>query len=125
SPCMSASTLPSATPLTIPDLAPGDRVTGELLVYDRTDRRTASGDPFVVLTLGNSSGRIDTAPIWSDKLSWAEGVQSGKLVQAVGDVTLYAKSGPGKKQLQLTAPVRVLPDALFNPASFLPSIDGD
>jgi len=122
---MSASTLPSATPLTIPDLAPGDRVTGELLVYDRTDRRTASGDPFVVLTLGNSSGRIDTAPIWSDKLSWAEGVQSGKLVQAVGDVTLYAKSGPGKKQLQLTAPVRVLPDALFNPASFLPSIDGD
>src|SRR3569833_1628502 len=107
---MSASTIPSATPLTIPELVPGDRVTGELRVYDRTERRTASGDPFVVLTLGNSSGRIDTAPIWSDKLSWADGVQSKKLEQTVGDETVYAKSGAGKKQLQLSAPVRVLPD---------------
>lgn len=119
------TTAPAAAPIAIPALTPGDRITGEFLVYDRSDRRTNAGDPFVVLTLGNASGRIDTAPIWSDKLSWAEGVQSGKLVQALGDVTIYAKSGAGKKQLQLTAPVRVLPDALFNPAAFLPSIESD
>jgi 3'-5' exoribonuclease len=119
------SAAPTAAPVTISALTPGDRVTGEFLVYERSERRTNAGDPFVVLTLGNATGRIDTAPIWSDKLSWADGAQTGKLVQALGDVTLYAKSGAGKKQLQLTGPVRVLPEALFNPAAFLPSIEGD
>lgn len=109
----------------IPQLAPGDRVQDELLVIDRAEKKTSQGDPYIVLTLGNASGRIDTAPIWSDKLEWAEGVRSGKVVQAIGDVTLYGKNGAGKRQLSLTAPVRVLPDALFKPERFLPRIDGD
>ncbi|HEY4217809.1 MAG TPA: HD domain-containing protein [Gemmatimonadaceae bacterium] len=112
-------------PLVIPRLTPGERVTGELLVYDRSDKKTNAGDPFVILTLGNSSGRIDTAPIWSDKLEWADGARSGKVVQAIGDVTIYTKGGPGKKQLQLTGPVRILPDENFRAEDFLPSIDGD
>ncbi len=112
-------------PLVIPNLSPGERVTGELLVYDRTERKTSAGDPFVVLTLGNSSGKIETAPIWSDKLTWADGARSGKVVQAIGDVTLYAKSGPAKKQLSLSGPVRILPDTLFRAEEFLPSIQGD
>lgn len=112
-------------PLVIPNLSPGERVTGELLVYDRAERKTGAGDPFVVLTLGNSSGKIETAPIWSDKLTWADGARSGKVVQAIGDVTLYAKSGTAKKQLSLSGPVRILPDTLFRPEEFLPSIEGD
>lgn len=112
-------------PLSIPQLSPGERVTSELLVYDRSEKKTNAGDPYVVLVLGNSSGRIETAPIWSDKLAWAEGARSGKVVQAIGDITLYSKSGPAKKQLALTGPVRILPDDRFRPEEFLPSIDGD
>jgi 3'-5' exoribonuclease len=112
-------------PLVIPHLVPGERVTAELLVYERSDKKTNAGDPFVILTLGNSSGKIETAPIWSDKLEWAEGARSGKVVQAIGDVTIYAKGGPGKKQLQLSGPVRILPDEMFRAQDFLPSIDGD
>ncbi|MDB4876504.1 MAG: metal dependent phosphohydrolase [Gemmatimonadetes bacterium] len=116
---------PAMPPLVIPHLTPGERVTGELLVYERSDKKTNAGDPYVILTLGNSSGRIDTAPIWSDKLEWADGARSGKVVQAIGDVTIYAKGGPGKKQLLLTGPVRILPDEMFRAEDFLPSIDGD
>lgn len=112
-------------PLLIPQLAPGERITGELLVFDRAERKTKDGSPFVVLTLGNSSGKIETAPIWSDKLEWADGARSGKVVQAIGNVTVYAKGGPGKKQLELTAPVSILPDDMFRAEEFLPSIDGD
>lgn len=112
-------------PLSIPQLSPGERVTSELLVYDRSEKKTNAGDPYVVLVLGNSSGRIETAPIWSDKLAWAEGARSGKVVQAIGDITLYSKSGPAKKQLALAGPVRILPDDRFRPEEFLPSIDGD
>lgn len=109
-------------PVEIPTLSPGSRVTAELLVYDRAERKTNSGDPFVVLTLGNASGRIDTAPIWSNQLEWADGVRSGKIVQAIGDVTTWGKTGAPKKQLQLAGPVRVLPDAQYRIEEFLPTV---
>src|SRR3954471_17069975 len=114
------------TRLVIPQLVPGERVTSELLVYDRSDKKTNAGDPYVILTLGNSSGKIETAPIWSDKLEWADGARSGKVVQAIGDVTVYARGGAaGRKQLSLTGPVRILPDEMFRAEDFLPVIDGD
>jgi len=112
-------------PLVIPNLAPGERVASDLLVFERAEKKTNAGDPFVVLTLGNSSGKIETAPIWSDKLQWAEGARSGKVVQAIGDVTVYSKGGTGRKQLSLSGPVRILPDAVFRAEEFLPSIGGD
>jgi 3'-5' exoribonuclease len=112
-------------PLAIPALAPGSRVQNTLLVFERAERKTKEGEPFVVLTLGNATGKIDTSPIWSDKLEWAEGARTGKLVQAIGDVVWYQKSGSGRKQLTLTGPVSVLPDELFRAEEFLPSIDGD
>src|SRR3712207_3222203 len=112
-------------PLAIPALAPGSRVQDTLLVLERSDRRTKEGDLFVVLTLGNATGKIDTAPIWSDKLEWVGGACTGKLVQAIGDVVWYQRSGNGRKQLALTRPVSVLPDELFRAEDFLPSIDGD
>src|SRR6185503_17645740 len=65
------------------------------------------------------------SPIWSDKLEWADGARSGKVVQAIGDVTIYTRGGPGKKQLSLTGPVRILPDETFRAEEFLPVIDGD
>ena len=108
-------------------LTPGARVQHELLVYERAEKKTNAGDPFVVLTLGNRSGKIDTAPIWSDKLEWAAGADSGRIVQAIGEVSLYAGKGGGqaKRQLALTAPLRVLPREGFRIEDFLPTVDED
>lgn len=113
-------------PLDIPGLAPGSRVQHELLVYERTEKKTNAGDPFVVLKLGNRSGTIETAPIWSDKLHWAEGADSGRVVQAIGDVTIYSKGGgAGRKQLAISAPVRPIPREMVSIDEFLPRITHD
>ena len=115
----------TAAPLDIPALSPGSRVQHELLVYDRAEKKTNAGDPFVVLKLGNASGTIETAPIWSDKLHWAEGADNGRVVQAIGDVTIYSRGGPGRKQLSISAPVRPIPQELVNIDEFLPRITHD
>jgi 3'-5' exoribonuclease len=112
-------------PLDLSRLAVGDRVQHEFLVLDRAEKRTNQGDPFVVLTLGNQSGRIDTAPIWHDKLEWADGADQGKVVQAIGELSQYGRNGTAKRQLQLTGPLRVLPLGQFSVEDFLPRIDGD
>jgi len=106
-------------------LGVGDRVQHELLVLDRAEKKTNAGDPFVILTLGNASGKIDTAPIWSDKLEWASGAESGRVVQAIGQVALYGKNGGTKRQLQLTAPVRALPHEQVDIEKFLPRVAAD
>jgi 3'-5' exoribonuclease len=105
----------------IPGLQERERVQADFLVLERADKKTASGDPFAILTLGNSSGRIDTSPIWSDKLDWAAGADRGKVVQAIGDVALYGRNGNAKRQLALSAPLRVIPENQVDPLSFLES----
>ncbi len=106
----------------IPGLQERERVQSDFLVLDRAEKKTAAGDPFAILTLGNSSGRIDTSPIWSDKLDWAAGADRGKVVQAIGDVALYGRNGTAKRQLALSAPLRVIPDNQIDVLSFLESI---
>ncbi len=101
----------------------GDRVQHEFLVRDRSERTTRAGLPFIVLTLGNGSGSIDTAPIWSEKLDWAAGAEKGRVVQVIGDVALFGEEGSKRRQLQLSAPLRVLPIEQFDPAEFLERID--
>ncbi|MFP5354497.1 MAG: 3'-5' exoribonuclease YhaM family protein [Gemmatimonadota bacterium] len=96
----------------------GDRVQHEFLVVEREEKRQASGDPFVLLTLGNASGRIATAPIWSNQMDWALGAEKGKVVQVIGEVAAFH----GKRQVRLTAPLRVLPDAAVRAELFLPRI---
>ena len=106
-------------------LAPGDRIQHELLVFERAERKTSSGDPFVILTLGNSSGKLETAPVWSNQLEWVAGADSGRVVQAIGHVSMYGRNGTAKRQIQLTAPIRPLPQEQVNIEEFLPRIDGD
>jgi 3'-5' exoribonuclease len=122
---MAARTLLFPAPLDIARLAIGDRVQHELLVYDRAEKTTRDGDPYVVLTLGNASGKIDTAPVWSNQLEWAEGALSGRVVQAIGQVARYEKNGAAKRQLQLTAPVRALPHDDSYVEQFLPRVAAD
>ena len=117
--------MPAAAPLDVPALTPGDRVQHELLVRERAEKKTSAGDPFVVLKLGNRSGAIDTAPIWSDKLEWAAGADPGRVVQVIGDVSLYGRNGTAKRQLAVTAPLRVMPAEHFRADEFLPQVDED
>ena len=104
--------------LDLSKLQPGSRIQHELLVLDRADKETRDGKPFARLTLGNASGRIETAPIWTEQLSWVAGAAKGAVVQAIGNVSEYA----GKRQLTLTAPLRVLPSDSVRAESFLPRI---
>lgn len=101
----------------------GDRVQHEFLVRDRSERTTRAGLPFVVLTLGNSTGTIESAPIWSERLEWAAGADKGRVVQVIGDVGSFGDDGARKRQLQLTAPVRILPAEHFDADAFLERID--
>jgi 3'-5' exoribonuclease len=101
----------------------GDRVEHEFLVRDRTERNTRAGQPFVVLSLANKTGSIDTSPIWSDKLDWAAGAEKGMVVQVIGDIGAYGDEGARKRQLSVTAPMRVLPADEFDPTEFLPTVD--
>ena len=100
-------------------LKAGDRIQHELLVLDRADKDTRDGKPFARLTLGNATGRIETAPIWSEQLPWVAGAEKGKIVQAIGNVGEYQ----GKRQITLTAPLRVLPSSAGRVEQFLPRIE--
>lgn len=104
-------------------LGVGDRVQHPLLVVDRSEKKTNAGDPYVQLTLGDTSGRIETSPIWSDKLGWAEGAECGSVVQAIGNITTYGKNGTSKRQLSLAGPLRLLPDE--DAEGYLPRIAVD
>ena len=112
-------------PLNLAQLGVGDRVQHDLLVVDRTEKKTSAGDPFILLTLGNATGRIETAPIWSDKLEWAEGAECGSVVQAIGNVTAYGRNGSTKRQLALAGPLRVLPVEQADVEAFLPRVAHD
>ena len=106
------------TVLNFRQLGEGDRVQHELLVLDRSEKKLPSGDSFVVLTLGNSTGQLSTAPIWPDKLHLAEGAERGRVVQAIGQVSTYQR----KRQLTLTSPLRVMPVGHARLEDFLPRI---
>src|SRR6185503_13050041 len=84
------ATLPPPVMTTPPDLSrlhPGDRVQDSFLVLEVETRR---GDyPHTVLTLGNSSGAIPTAPFWAEDLAGIAGIARRSVVQVEGEVALY------------------------------------
>jgi 3'-5' exoribonuclease len=108
-------------PLNLAALSAGAPVSAELLVLDRTERTTGAGDPFWVLTFGNASGSLQSAPVWKDNASWVDGVEKGRVVQVLGQVDVYAKTGA--RQLKLTGPVRVLPAGTERIDEFLPRVE--
>ena len=114
------------SPLDFSRLAVGDRVEDALLVLERAERQTRSGERFVVLTLGNPTGQIQTKPVWSNHLDegWADGAERGHVVRATGRVARYERNG--QRQLELSAPLHRLPhDPARIVEQFLPRIDHD
>ena len=108
------------TALDIASLATGARVQHELMVRGREDKVTKNGDPFAVLHLGNASGQI-TANVWKEQLPFLEGVKAGSVVQVIGTVESYQ----GRRQLKITAPVRVIAPTAVNLDEFLPRANVD
>lgn len=108
-------------PLNLPQLTAGASVSAELLVLDRIERSTGGGDPFWVLSFGNSTGSLQSAPVWKDNAAWLDGVERGRVVQVIGQVDVYAKTGA--RQLKITGPVRVLPAGTERIDEFLPRVE--
>ncbi|MGH7626034.1 MAG: HD domain-containing protein [Gemmatimonadaceae bacterium] len=103
----------------------GERVQETFRVVERTERTKAGGEPYVVLTLGNATGKIDTEPIWSNMLDsgWADGAIRGALVQVIGDLTRYVARGSSRRQLKLSAPLHALPADSQPLDDFIPHVD--
>jgi 3'-5' exoribonuclease len=106
--------------LDLSTLATGDRVQHELMVRSREDKVTKNGDPFAVLQLGNASGQI-SANVWKEQLPFLEGVKAGSVVQVIGAVDTYQ----GRRQLKISAPLRVVAESAVNIDEFLPRVNVD
>jgi len=116
------NTFPHMPTVHIPQLAQGERVQSEFLVLDRAEKPN-NGNPFHILTLGNSTGRIETAPVWSNQSNLVDGVERGNVVQAIGELSLYnGRGGAPRRQLMLTAPLRVIPSEQVDITSFLETV---
>ncbi len=108
------------TALDLASLSVGSRVQHELMVRNREDKVTKNGDPFAVLQLGNASGQI-SANVWKEQLPFLEGVKAGSVVQVIGAIESYQ----GRRQLKITAPLRVVAASAVNIDEFLPRISVD
>lgn len=104
-------------------LPAGTRLEQEFLVRERTEKVTRAGAPFVILTLSNRSGQIETAPIWSERLDWALGAVRGAVVTVRGEIAMFGDAGNKRRQLDIRAPLRVLPADQVDVTDFLPRVD--
>ena len=104
----------SAPPPDLPRLIPGDRVQDLFLVLD-VETRTGC-HPHTVLTLGNSTGAIATAPFWADEQAEIAGIAKRSVVEVAGEVSTYRN----KRQLRVIS-IRVRPEGTINPVRLLPS----
>jgi len=106
-------------PLEIPGLPLGSRVQDALLVLEVDQRTTGEGNPFTVLTVGNSTGSIETEPFWLDRQPLVAGVRRGHVAQVIGEVESYLD----RPQLKVTS-IRVLPAGTVDARALLPSMGG-
>lgn len=70
-----------------------------------------------VLTLGNSTGSIQTAPFWPEDRPKIAGIARRAVVQVIGEVATYRD----KRQLKVTS-IRPLPPGTIEPSRLLPSV---
>jgi 3'-5' exoribonuclease len=86
----------------VPDLKrlhPGASLRGSLLVVEVDSRSFGDGKDCVILTLGNATGRIASAPFWSEKRAAVSGLVRGDPVEVTGEIRLYR----GRRQLEVFA----------------------
>lgn len=102
-------------PPDLSSLPPGTRVQDPFLVLEV---ETRGGDhPHTVLTLGNSTGSIQTAPFWPEDAPKVAGIGRRAVVQVIGEVTSYRD----RRQLKVSS-IRVLPAGSVAADRLLPSV---
>jgi 3'-5' exoribonuclease len=74
-------------------------------------------EPFTVITLGNRTGRIETAPFWLKDEPRISGITKGDVVQVIGEVAAYRDH----RQLKVLS-IRVLPKDGIDWWSLMPSV---
>jgi 3'-5' exoribonuclease len=104
-------------PIELSSLPVGTRVEEPLLVWDVEQRTQNDGSPYAIVTLGNSSGRVKTAPFWSSDLHKIEGLEKGSVVSVTGDVGEYR----GDRQLKIIS-IRSVPRGTVEWSRLLPSV---
>jgi len=97
-------------------LEPGARLKGHLLVLD-IERRTLGGRDATVLTLGDASGRLPSAPFWGDAQHRVAGLAPGDVVEIVGRLGTFR----GRRQLEVVA-IRRDPREGVDPRTLLPAV---
>ncbi len=102
--------------LDLPSLRPGERVQDTFLVLEAEQKRFESGD-CTVLTFGNSSGRLISAPFWDRDQAMVEGIRRGHAVQVIGEVADYR----GRRQLKVSS-LRLLPPSTVPLGQLLPTV---
>jgi 3'-5' exoribonuclease len=105
-----------AAPPDLSRLVVGDRVQDPLLVID-VDHRESAGGGFTTLTLGNSHGKLPTAPFWAEDQPRIAGIVRGNVAQVIGEVGQYN----GRRQLKVSS-IRVLPRGTVDWHQLLPSV---
>lgn len=98
-------------------LEPGARIDAPMLVLELDHRSYGDGKECVVLTLGNSTGRIPSAPFWSDRRTAVAGLVRGTPVAVTGEVRLYR----GRRQLEVLG-IRPLAHQEVDWSGLLPSV---
>lgn len=102
-------------PPDLSSLPPGTRVQDPFVVLEV---ETRGGDhPHTVLTLGNSTGTIQTAPFWPEDAPKVAGIGRCAVVQVIGEVAAYRD----RRQLKVSS-IRVLPAGSVAADRLLPSV---
>lgn len=97
-------------------LSVGERLQDPLLVLE-VEQKTFGDKDCTVLTLGNASGRIPTAPFWGSEQGQVAGIGRNDVVQVIGDVGQYRE----RRQLKVTS-IRALPRGTVDWRLLVPSI---
>ncbi|MEO8031257.1 MAG: HD domain-containing protein [Gemmatimonadota bacterium] len=103
------------THLDLKTLSLGSRIQDPLLVLELDQR--GGDNPHTILTLGNRSGRIASAPVWASDAHRIAGVARGDVVQVIGEVSAYRE----RRQLKITS-IRSLPKSEVPLRELLPSV---
>jgi 3'-5' exoribonuclease len=93
--------------LELPRLEIDATIDATLLVLEVSRRDSPKGS-FTVLTLGNATGRLPSAPFWSSRETEVAGVAKGHVVHVVGKVTSYRDA----KQLEVKSIRPLLADSV-------------
>ena len=87
-------------------LDPGARVHDSMLVVELEHRSYGEGKDCIVLTLGNATGRMVSAPFWTERRAAVAGLSRGDPVEVTGEIRLYR----GRRQLEVLAIRPLLPE---------------